>query len=460
MRFLSNVSMLDPSAQRVKVLKISLAAILSAFVVEFVFGLISGSLALLTDSMHALLDAVVTVVLLLAARYAIKPPDAEHTYGHGKIESLGGMIGGIAIFLIALFFIYESVTRMQSPTPFTAPGLFAIGAALYTIGVDVFRIILLKKTINKIGGATVKADYYHAFMDFGSTLVVVIGIVLANIGVHDADFAAALVLGILLCVLSLKLVWRTAQELTDIISPEMVGDVRNAALTTDGVLGVDRVLMRRSGDDVFADVTVSLRADVSFDRAHEISSKVEDNIKRTVPNSKITVHFEPSWKNVPIDSKIYEIASGVEGVMGVHNVSHHVTKGAKFVSLHVMVDRQKSLRDAHALSDAIEESIRKHLPEIQNITIHLEPHVSIPRDLAEFRTADQKISAILDGHKEVKRIGRITTLSFDDLLKIDINCSFDGNLSIERVHDLTSQIEQDIRSHFRNSIITIHPEPV
>ncbi|MEM4249745.1 MAG: cation diffusion facilitator family transporter, partial [Candidatus Nitrosotenuis sp.] len=85
-------------------LKISLIAILSAFVVEFVFGLISNSLALLTDSIHALLDSVVTVILLLAARFAIKPPDAEHTYGHGKIESLGGLIGGIAIFLIACFF--------------------------------------------------------------------------------------------------------------------------------------------------------------------------------------------------------------------------------------------------------------------------------------------------------------------------------------------------------------------
>lgn len=451
--------MRDLFAQRVKVLKISLAAILSAFVVEFVFGIISGSLALLTDSMHALLDGVLTVVLLLAARYALKPPDADHTYGHGKIESLGGMIGGIAIFLIAMFFIYESITRMQSPAPVAAPGLFAIGAAAYTICVDMFRIVLLRKTINKIGGTTVRADYYHAFMDLGSTLVVVAGIALANIGIHDADFMAALVLGILLSILSMKLVWRTAQELTDIISPEMVKDVRRTVITTDGVLDVGRVLVRRSGDDIFADVTISLRADVSFDKAHEISSMVEENIKKSVPNSKITVHFEPSWKDVPVNTKIHEIASGVEGVMGVHNVSHHITEGAKFVSLHVMVDRDKSLRDAHALSDMIEDRIRSQVQGIQNITIHLEPHISIPRDLTEFKTADEKIIALLREHGEIRKIGNVVTLSFNDLLKIDINCSFDGSLSIERVHDLTSRIEQDIRGHFKNSVITIHPEP-
>ncbi len=447
-------------AQRTNVLKISLVAILSAFAVEFVFGITSNSLALLTDSVHALLDSVVTAVLLVAARYAIKPPDAEHTYGHGKVESLGGLIGGIAIFLIAAFFIYESITRMQSTEPMIIPGMLALVAAVYTIGIDVFRIVLLKKTINRIGGSTLRADFYHAFLDLGSTLVVIAGIVLANIGVHDADFAAALVLGILLCVLSFKLIHRTAQELTDIISPELVRKVREIATSTGGVLDVGQVLMRRSGDVIFADVTISLRADVSFDRAHEISSHVEDNIKRSIPNSEITVHFEPSWKDVPLDSKIYDIASGVAGVKGIHNVSHHTAGGDKFVSLHVMVDRQMTLEDAHNLADAIESKIRGAMPEIENITIHLEPHIAIPTDLkSEPKTTDEEIIAILKEHPEVKKIGRIVTLNFEDLKKIDINCSFERRLTIERVHDITSQIEHSIRGRFKNSVITIHPEP-
>ena len=118
--------------QKTRVLQISLIAIFSAFVVELVFGLITNSLGLITDSVHALLDSVVTAILLLAARMAIKPPDEDHTYGHGKIESLGGMIGGIAIFLIAVFFIYEAIQRLQSPAPSVLPGMFAIIGGLYT----------------------------------------------------------------------------------------------------------------------------------------------------------------------------------------------------------------------------------------------------------------------------------------------------------------------------------------
>ena len=124
-----------------------------------------------------------------------------------------------------------------------------------------------------------------------------------------------------------------------------------------------------------------------------------------------------------------------------------------------MVDRQMSLDDAHRISEIIEEKIRRGLPEIQHITIHLEPYIVMPKDLKSFDTNDEKIIQILKDHTEVKKVGSIVTLNFDDLLKIDIDCSFDKTLSIEKVHDITSKIEQDIRNHFKNSVITIHPEP-
>ena len=446
--------------QRTKVLQISLLVIFSAFVVELVFGLVSNSLALITDSIHALLDSVVTVVLLLAARMAIKPPDAEHTYGHGKIESLGGLIGGIAIFLIACFFIYESINRIQSPPPTILPGLFAIIGGLYTIGVDIFRVILLRRSIKKIGGSTLKADFYHAFMDLGSTGVAIAGIVLVSYGFYNGDFIAALILGGLLAVLSVKLIYKTALDLTDIISPELVQDVRKISLETQGVLDANPILMRRSGDTIFADITISLKGNTSFDKAHEISSNVEKNIKNKISNASITIHFEPNWDDVPMDAKIQDIAQGVDGVKGVHNVSTHKTKGKIFSDLHVMVNREINLESAHKISEIIEQKIQKEIPEIEHATIHLEPFVTVPENFnLEDKETERKIKSILENYNEIKAIGRIVSLKFENIQKIDIDCSFDKELSIEKVHDLTSEIEQLIRAEIKNSVITIHPEP-
>ena len=447
-------------AQRTKVLQISLVAIFSAFVVELIFGLVSNSLALITDSIHALLDAVVTLVLLLAARWAIKPPDAEHTYGHGKIESLGGLIGGIAIFLIACFFIYESINRIQSPPPSILPGLFAIIGGLYTIGIDFFRIILLRKSIKAIGGTTLKADFYHAFMDLGSTSVAIIGIILVTYGIYFGDFVAALILGGLLAVLSIKLIYKTALDLTDIISPELVKNVREITNSTEGVVDTGSVLMRKSGDAIFADITITLRADTSFEKAHEISDSVEGNIKNQISNAKITIHFEPNWKDVPLDGKIFEIAKSVKGVKEVHNVNTNKTKGKTYCNLHVMVDRESNLVSAHKISEIIEEKIQREIPEITHATIHLEPFITGPKNInVEDIATEEKIKKIIENYSDVKKVGRIVSLKFENIFKIDIDCSFDKELSIEKVHDLTSEIEYAIRGDIKNSVITIHPEP-
>ncbi|MBA4461692.1 MAG: cation transporter, partial [Nitrosopumilaceae archaeon] len=278
---------------------------------------------------------------------------------------------------------------------------------------------------------------------------------------YSGDFIAALILGGVLAVLSLKLIYRTSQELTDIISPELVKKVRQIISNTEDVIEVGAILMRRSGDTIFADVTISLRGDTSFDKAHEISNRVENNIKKEISNSEITIHFEPTWENVPLDAKIFDIAKNIPGVKGVHNVSTHKSKGKTFSNLHVMVDREINLYSAHKISEIVEEKIQESIPEIEHVTIHLEPFLAVPESFnVEDKATERKISEILNKYPEIKNIGRIVSLNFENILKIDIDCSFDRNLSIEKVHDLTSEIEHLIRSEIQNAVITIHPEPV
>src|SRR5919197_2275332 len=279
----------DVEAIKRNALRMSLVAIASVSVFEFTAGLFTNSLALITDSIHALLDAVVTAVLIIAATLALKPRDVDHTYGHGKIETIGGFIGGAALFVVAIFFIREAIIRLAaaSSASLVNPGSIGFAAVIYTLAVDGFRISILGRAMKNTaalvsGSTTLKADFYHAFADLASTTVAFVGLWLVTIGFKYGDSIAAIILCGFLSYLSSKFAYQNAIELTDVISPRLVARVRQAANETEGVLKSDDIKMRRVGREIFVEATITLPAEISFESAHDISAQVESNIAKNL----------------------------------------------------------------------------------------------------------------------------------------------------------------------------------
>jgi cation diffusion facilitator family transporter len=466
----------------------SLVAIVSVFVFEFIAGIFTNSLALITDSTHALLDAIVTAILIIAVRLALKPKDVDHTYGHGKIETIGGFIGGIALFVVAILFIYEAIIRLALMTDSASsssaaaavvtPGIIGFAAVAYTLTVDGFRIGILgramKKTTAKMSGSTtLKADFYHAFADLASTTVALVGLWLVTIGFGYGDSIAAIILGIFLSYLSVKFAYQNAMELTDVISPRLVRRVQQAANETEGVLGSEDIKMRRVGNDIFVEATIALPAEISFENAHDISAKVENNIAKSLSGSglhvkprNITVHFEPLLGvDMPPELVIERAASQVSGVRGVHNViiSKIANSPSMDISLHIQVNRSATLAEAHSIANAVEDSIKKQLGSVQNITVHLEPvmpdvvGMEPISDSAMYDFIRNVILVSASGVKKVDRIGIYRTA--ENILKIDVNCAFSSDMTIEQIHERVSEIEKDIRTKYPGSIVTIHAEP-
>lgn len=483
-RRLTTTTISDVQAIKRSALRMSLVAIVSVFVFEFTAGLFTNSLALITDSTHALLDAVVTAILIIAVRLALKPKDIDHTYGHGKIETIGGFIGGIALFVVAIFFIIEAIIRLASSTTDSAsvvvvtPGIIGFAAVAYTLAVDGFRITVLgramKKTAAKItGSTTLKADFYHAFADLASTTVAFVGLWLVTIGFGYGDSIAAIILGSFLSYLSVRFAYQNAMELTDVISPRLVGTVQQAANETEGVLRSDDIKMRRVGNEIFVEATIALHAEISFESAHDISAKVENNIAKNLSDSglhvkprNITVHFEPMLGvDMQPELVIESAASQVTGVRGVHNViiSKIANSHSMDASLHIQVNRSATLGEAHSIANAVEDSIKKQLTAVENITVHLEPvmpDVVGMEPIADSTMHDFIRKAILGSASGVKKVDRIGIYrTAQNILKIDVNCSFSSEMTIEQIHERVSEIEKDIRIKYPGSIVTIHAEP-
>lgn len=455
-----------------RVLKISFIAIVSVAIFQIVSGLLSNSLALITDGTHAIMDAFVTGILLLSVRYASKPPDKEHTYGHGKVENIGSLIGGISLFVISVLFIYKAIINIFNNQPNLLLEQFSLIIFLsiaYTLAVDLLRIIILIKSrrSNK-ASHSIRADLYHAIGDMISTFVILFGLLAAiTVGFNQGDSIAAAILGLFLGFLSSKLVYKSSIELTDYISPSLVEKAKKIIESTEGIIECKDIKMRKVGQEFFIETSVNIRADLSFEKAHKITTAVENNLYQEMDkNLQVTVHFEPNKeKDIPLESIIETIVKEVNGVKGVHNVLIGRRKDTDkiYVSLHVQVDKAISLINAHKIANKVEESIKNHRCEIEDVVVHLEPiHSTITKlECIKDLLINKTIEDIVLSHDQIKDVRDIIIfMTNENILKIDIYCIFkDNNDTIEYNHKIVSEIENKIHTKYRDSIVTIHSEP-
>jgi len=451
------------SITKVRALQLSLVAIASVVVIEGTIGVVTNSLAILSDAAHALFDTISALILLVTTKLSLKPPDEEHLYGHGKIEPIGGLIGGIALIGLSVFLFYEAFTRLllvEQLGQFVLHNVIGFGAVFYTLAVDFFRIGTLWGKGQ--GSVTVRASFYHALSDFASTVIALLGFGLTYIGGDDRiDATASIVLASLLIYLSIGLVRTSSADLSDQISKSVVVDVRKEILSTEGVLVCKDLKARRVGDKTFVETTICVPSSMGLAKAHDVASQIEASVKRLYGDSSVTVHIEPVGAEKPIEKQIESLVTVVQGVKGVHNLSNVYSKGKLYITLHALVEPQLSIEEAHSIAEKIEENITAQINNIENVTVHIEPYA--PKMRREFKIDDadvlRMIRQIVAAHPNIRSVKRVVTYVSEKRRYINIDCSFDKSVSVGAMHNTVSHIEREIKNRFKEAVVTIHAEP-
>jgi cation diffusion facilitator family transporter len=258
------------SVSKVVILRLSLIAILSVVLVEGILGIVTNSLAILSDAAHALFDSTTSLILLVTTQLSLKPPDAEHLYGHGKIEPIGGLIGGIALIGLAVFLVFEAVMRLISGVAQVHHDIVGFLAIGFTLGVDFFRMGILWGKVQD-GSATLKAGFYHAVSDFASTIIALVGFGLVFINIDYGDPVASMVLGSLLAYLSIGLIRSSGSELSDAISTSVVQNIRRQILSTQGVSICKDLKVRRVGTKIYVETTICVPSSMELAEAHDVA---------------------------------------------------------------------------------------------------------------------------------------------------------------------------------------------
>jgi cation diffusion facilitator family transporter len=446
-------------AYKLRALQFSTIAIASVVIVEVVLGLVVNSLAILSDGLHASLDALTSVILFVATKAALKPPDEEHTYGHEKFESIGGLTGGIILVGIGILIIYEAVLKlMQSGGVNTGLGFAGFAAIGYTFYMDLVRLFIFRKA-NRSESPTVKAGFYHALADLSSTGIAFLGFGLATVGITQGDSLSSIVLGLLLGYLSTRLVRSSIMELSDTASKGLVQKTMQEILSHEGILKCENLKARKVGSKIFIEASVQVSSFMSLEEAHALASKIEANLTKTLGSVVPTIHIEPAEGETKMEQLVETLAS-VEGVIEVHDISTIYLSGKLYITLHAYVDPDLSVEAAHEIAEKIENKMHEGIKQLENVTVHVEPCGVEVRaaeiDESELRTAVYDLAKRVEGTLRVKRI---VTYAADGKRYINMDCCFTKHVPITEAHEAASRFEKEIKERFADAVVTVHIEP-
>jgi cation diffusion facilitator family transporter len=266
-------------------------------------GLWSGSIGILAEAAHSGLDFVAALVTYIAVRAAGRPADAQHQYGHGKIENLSALVEALLLLGTCGWIIYEAIIRLVSKTIHVEATVWAFGVMAVSILVDVTRSRMLKRVAAKHRSQALEADALHFSTDVWSSAVVILGLIGVRVaaGVPSlgflvkADAVAAIIVAAIVVIVSVELGLRTVQALLDAAPGGMTEKVKASVERVPGVHDCHAVRIRHSGPHYFVDLHVLLDGSQSLEAAHELTERIEQEVRTVLPDADVTVHPEP-WK--------------------------------------------------------------------------------------------------------------------------------------------------------------------
>ena len=431
-----------------------------------VVGVLTGSIGILSEAAHSLLDLFAAGLTYYAVRVSGRPADDGYHYGHGKIESVSALIETGLLFVTSAWIIYEAVHRLVAGGIHVEVTWYAFAVMLISILVDFFRARALTKVARETKSQALEADALHFSSDILSSVVVLIGLCFAWYGFPGGDAFAAIGVAFFVLHVGWQLGKRTIAVLLD-AAPEGVAEHATRILEDiQGILVVERVRARQVGPIISIDAVVSVNRAEHAESIRLIDLRAEEAIQAEMPGADLLLHLNP----VALSSE--SVAEKIRAVLGKEGLSAHevcfddTNSEQPLVTLDLEVDDRLTVFAAHEIASHVESIISAELGSKVVVHVHIDPTEqgnmqSEPVD--DLETA-QILSRIRQASREVPNVYNVHELTArrsEGKLYLTMHCLVDGALTLKVGHWAGDCLEARIRQEFPDADqVKIHIEPI
>ncbi|OAB27617.1 transporter [Paenibacillus macquariensis subsp. macquariensis] len=272
---------------------VSIAAYLLLSAFKLVSGYVFASSALVADGVNNVTDIVASVAVLIGLRISQKPPDSDHAYGHFRAETVAALIASFIMAMAGIQVIVETIRTLWKGEKMEPPNLWSAGVALVCavamFGVYLYNRRLARQINNNALMAAAKDNLSDAMVSVGAS----VGIVGAQFGLAWIDSIAAFMVGIIICITAWSIFKESTYSLTDGFDQNQIMDLRSTIASVHGVEGIKDVKARVHGSHVLVDVVVEVQPNLSVSQGHEITDRIEEQVKKEHNIMQVQIHVEP-----------------------------------------------------------------------------------------------------------------------------------------------------------------------
>ena len=417
---------------------------------KLVVGLLTGSLGILSEAAHSVMDLVGSVFVLVAVGAARKPADSEHPYGHGRAENLTAFGIGVLLMITAAGIAFEALRRMTVGGHAVNPAGYAFVLLIVTLAVETGRAVVLRRVARIADSDALRADATDRLADVFAIVAVLVGLVGVRMGFTWADSVAAVLVAVLIARSAAMVAWRSGDILIDRAPAGAARQLRAAIQGVDGVREVRSVRVRRSGPDLIGDASIATARMLSLEAAGALVDEVKRVATRALPKLDLTVVVEGQARPTDLVERIHAAAARNGGVRDLHNVTvERESDGSLHLTMHAKLPGDMTLATAALASADLEKTLRDELPDATRVDIHLEPmepQVVRGEDVTTRRAnLTARMRAVVEAHPEVRRCVDVELSDRHHRIYAHVVAELDGGVSLEHAHQVETELEEQIR---------------
>jgi len=460
--------MIDPAIKK----RTASISVMAAAVMTFLklwTGLQSGSIGMLSEAAHSGLDLVASLIILASVTISDRPADEAHAYGHGKMENLAAFTETLLMVASVLWILGEALERILGHAHPLKLSVWPFAVLLLSMAVDFVRSRALGRVARQTMSQALEADALHFSMDIWSSLAVIGGLLAGLASQHwhlrwlqFGDPLAAVAVSVIILIVCWRLARQTVDILTDAAPIATRRRVAESLRQLPDGLGIERLRLRLSGNHYFADLTVGMPRNLSFQRTEQMKEQVADAVHRILPDADVVVNVIPRvGRSESIFDRVRAVAARHN--LSVHDLSVQHYDGKLHLEQHLEVPESLSLREAHALVTTIESETRADVSEIDTILTHIESErgsIEIEARRSEDAALEVELRRLASEFPDILDVHAVVVSKARDRVQISCHCTLPDDRSMSDVHALITALEDRVKSELPQiARVFIHPEP-